>query len=45
VTLNKYLNGEVVDCVGAGVAKYAPAAYSAPSTFGTHRKGEGLYGG
>jgi len=45
VTLNKYLNGEVAECVGAGVAKYAPAAYAAHSTFGTHLKGEGLYGG
>jgi len=45
VTLNKYLPGEVADCVGAGVAKYVPAEYVAPITFGTHRKGEGLYGG
>jgi len=45
VTLNKYLPGEVAECVGAGVAKYVPAAYVAPSTFGTHRKGDGLYGG
>jgi len=45
VTLNKYLNGEVAECVGAGVAKYVPAAYAAHSTFGTHLKGDGLYGG
>ena len=45
VTLNKYLNGEVAECVGAGVAKYPLVASTAPTTLGTHRKGDGLYGG
>ena len=45
VTLNKYLNGEVAECVGAGVAKYPPVASTASTTLGTHKRGDGLYGG
>lgn len=44
-TLNKYIPGEVVECVGAAVAKFDRIATVSPATLGTHAIGEGLYGG
>ena len=44
-TLNKYLTGENVECVGAEVNAFPPEASVAHETCGTHKRGDGLFGG